>query len=82
MQIECNRSILAIFSQANLYGIQTTKHTPNVYQETINVSIFLKHNICNYMCGYMMHFPFDHPKIISSSITSNVASFIACGACN
>jgi hypothetical protein len=36
----------------------------------INVFIYLKNNICNYMCGYMMHFPFGHPKIISSSIIS------------
>ncbi len=28
--VGCNKSILATFSQTNLYCIQSTKHTPNV----------------------------------------------------
>jgi cytidine deaminase len=34
------------------------------------------------MCGYMMHFPFGHPKMISTLLPPNIASFIACGACS
>ncbi len=58
--------------------IQITKHISNVYRETIDISICLTCNICDYVYVHVAFSPND-PKWFQHILSLNVSSFIGQG---
>ncbi len=66
---ECKSGVIKAYWPTFHKPIYIASKLPNtfpIYNIFLNFSIYLKHNIFN----YMIHFPFGHSKIISPSIIS------------